>query len=839
MHESPLQRNVISYRKRILWLLSILSLIWVFAIWQYENFSFQQRAFTLIDQEQKRSNLMAQGVAADLQRSLRTMQGIPFVLAQNRQLVLALKAVDTGISSTETAAQRKQRIRLQNQDERWTPINQALTNAKDQLGFDLAYVLDRYGDCLASSDHQLAESLVGNNYRERNYYKAAIGGNAGYQFALGKTSLTPGLYFSAPVYDGEIVIGVVTAKIDITRLAQDIDLSGVFLIDENGVIILAQDKQQEMKALQSSPVFTLPADKRKSLYKRDEFPLFEIHPLADTNYQGLVQLGNSPNTYVTGSVKLSEKPLEVLHALAVPSIAELRNEKFKTIVLMAIAGCSVILISLSGAMYLFESNANRKMLQAQRDRLNEAQRLAAMGSWSIDIATQEVNCSDSARWFFSIEDSETAPSLEVMIAAIHRDDQRKVQEALQSAMKERREFHLGFRIVRPGGKIHFVLGDGMYVQHLESGVESFEGTIRDITEYQTLLNALEVSEQHLKKVINSCLIGIIQGQENGRLTGANEAFVQLTGYSESELISGNRRWQDLTPMAFHKVDQEALEKLTVNTVLPAYEKELICADGRVIPVLVGIARIEESERDWVAFVLDLSERNRISRLQAEFIAIVSHELRTPLTSIRGSLSLLENGIMGALPEKALQMIAVAHRNSKRLSNLVNDILDMEKLNAGKMKFDMRALDLISLLPQVIEANSAYAQSFQVGLELECSVEQAMIWGDSDRLLQVLSNLMSNAVKFSPAGQKVIVRLISSGPRWQVHVIDRGPGIPKDFQTVMFDSFAQADNSDTRQKQGSGLGLKICKSMVELMEGEIGFDTSPTHGTNFWVSFEKL
>lgn len=837
MQASQFQSNISSYRKRILWSAVLLSLVWVFLIWQYENFSFQQRTYQLIDQEQKRSNVIAQGVAADLQRSLKTMQGVPFVLAQNKQLAQALKSVGAEKGSSESAIERKQRIRRQNQDDRWVAINQTLTDARDHLGFDLAYLLDRYGDCLASSEQQLGESLIGNNYRERTYYKAAISGNAGYQFALGKTSKTPGLYFSAPIYDGESIIGVVTAKIDISRLAQDIDLAGVFLIDENGVIILAQDKQQEMKALQASAVFTLPSEKRKSLYGRDEFALLEIRPL--THSQGLVQLDQSSVAYVMGGVKLSEKPLEVLHALAVPNIDHLHSEKVKTIVLMVIAGCSVILITLFGAMYLFESNENRKILQTQRDRLNEAQRLAAMGSWSIDIQSQTVNCSDSARWFFSIEHSDTTPSVETIIAAIHVDDKRKVLEALQTAMREHQDFHMAFRIVRPNDEVHFVVGDGVYVQHAESGIESFEGTIRDITEYQMLLNALETSEAHLKKVINSCLIGIIQGREDGRLLGANDAFVQLTGYAESTLLAGEKRWQDLTPLSFHDADQQALNNLNLNAVLPAYEKELICADGRVIPVLVGIARVEENERDWVAFVLDLSERNRISRLQAEFIAIVSHELRTPLTSIRGSLALLENGVLGALPEKALQMIAVAHRNSKRLSNLVNDILDMEKLNAGKMKFDMHAVDLVSLLPQVIEANAVYAQNFQVGFDLECGVEQAMIWGDPDRLQQVLSNLMSNAAKFSPAGEKVIVRLASSGPRWQVHVIDRGPGIPEEFQAVMFDSFAQADNSDTRQKQGSGLGLKICKSMVELMEGEISFDTSPTHGTNFWISFEKI
>ncbi len=478
MHESQLQRKISSYRQRMIWLAIALSLIWVFVIWQYENFSFQRRAANLIEKEQKRSSLVSQSVAADLQRSLRTMQGIPFVLAKNKQLAQALKAADVGSSPNESASERKQRVRQQNRQEAWMAINQLLVGARDHLAFDLAYVLDRYGDCLASSDHQVTESLVGNNYRERSYYKAAINGNAGYQFAIGKTSRTPGLYFSAPIYDGETVIGAVTAKIDISRLAQDIDLAGIFLIDENGVIILAQDKKQEMKALQGSAVFTLPLDKRKSLYGREDFSLLRIHPLTEDSYQGLVRVGDSTTAHVTGGVKLSEKPLEVMHVLAVPNISELQSERQKAILLMAIAGCSVILISLVGLMYLFESSVNRKILQTQRDRLNEAQRLAAMGSWSIALDTLSVACSDSAKWFFAIEDSQTPPTLSTILDAVHVDDRQTVQEALRSAMQEHQSFYCAFRIVRPDGAVHFVVGDGMYLCNDEIGAESFEGTIR-------------------------------------------------------------------------------------------------------------------------------------------------------------------------------------------------------------------------------------------------------------------------------------------------------------------------------------------------------------------------
>ncbi|WMW81508.1 ATP-binding protein [Undibacterium cyanobacteriorum] len=839
MQESHLRSKIQQYRRHALMLGLCLCLLWSFSIYRFENAAFEKRAATVIELEQKRANALAQSVVADLQRSLRNMQGIPYVLA-NQALVLegVRSAVQVSIDQ-EPPEKRKLRIRQQNAKDPWRQINQALYNARNHLSFDFAYVLDRNGDCLAASDFQSAESLIGNNYSERHYFKAALNGESGYQFALGKTSRTPGLYFSAPVFDGERIVAVMVAKIDIARLAQHIDLSGIFLIDENGVVILAQDGQQVMKANQASRVFDLPPEKRKSLYGRDEFSLLDVKAWHDPRFPSLKQIGNQQTPSVLGRFQLSEKPLEVMSALSLSEIDVLESEKDRTLMISTVAGCCVIIIVAFILLYFLESNVTKQVLQTQRRKLSEAQNLASMGSWSLDPERGLFSFSDAARRLLSIHCVDGDLTTSNFLERVHSLDRESVEQALRRAIEQQHDLHIGFRLVEPLGDVRFFVADARNSIEPATGEHSLEGTVRDVTEYQTLLNALESSEAHLRKVINACLIGIVQGRQDGRLYGANEAFLKLSGFSaelvEQQLLS----WADLTPEIYRERDQEALASLQLDHVASSYEKELICADGRVIPVLVGIAMVDVQERDWVAFVLDLSERNRVQRLQSEFIAIVSHELRTPLTSIRGSLSLLENGVMGALPEKALQMISVAHRNSKRLSNLVNDILDMEKLSTGKMKLSMRVLDLVNLLPQVLEANAAYAQSCYISFELELEKDGAFIWGDEERLHQVLGNLLSNAVKFSEPHQKVVLRLMGDEAHWHIHVIDHGPGIPSDFQAVMFDSFAQADNSDTRQKQGSGLGLKITKSMVELMEGKIGFTSSVQAGTDFWISFERI
>jgi signal transduction histidine kinase len=213
--------------------------------------------------------------------------------------------------------------------------------------------------------------------------------------------------------------------------------------------------------------------------------------------------------------------------------------------------------------------------------------------------------------------------------------------------------------------------------------------------------------------------------------------------------------------------------------------------------------------------------------------VVSHELRTPLTAIRGALGLLGAGIAGDLPAEALELIELAGGNCERLVRLVNDILDIQKIEAGKMSLRLAAVDPAELVPRTVDQMRALAAAGGVGLEH--AVELPARWrADEDRAAQVLTNLISNAIKFSPAGTRVTVRVTAGAPaRTRVEVRDRGPGIAADQLPRLFGKFQQLDGSDTRAGSGTGLGLAICKAIVELHGGSIGVSTAPGHGSTFW------
>ncbi len=224
--------------------------------------------------------------------------------------------------------------------------------------------------------------------------------------------------------------------------------------------------------------------------------------------------------------------------------------------------------------------------------------------------------------------------------------------------------------------------------------------------------------------------------------------------------------------------------------------------------------------------------------KSDFLSIVSHELRTPLTSIRGALALVAGEVVGELPAAVKPLVDIAHKNSERLILLVNDLLDMEKIEAGKMEFNASPVKLMPLLKQALVGNHAYAEQYQVSYELESELPEAMVSVDSNRMMQVFSNLLSNAAKYSPAGGKVLVAVERIGRRIRVAVKDSGPGIPDEFKDRIFQKFAQADSSDARKKGGTGLGLSIAKAIIEQMGGSIGFDSQPNVQTTFYVELPE-
>jgi signal transduction histidine kinase len=228
----------------------------------------------------------------------------------------------------------------------------------------------------------------------------------------------------------------------------------------------------------------------------------------------------------------------------------------------------------------------------------------------------------------------------------------------------------------------------------------------------------------------------------------------------------------------------------------------------------------------------VSDARTLATTMDEFVANVSHELRTPMTSIAGSLGLLAGGAAGPLSTDAGRLVSIAHTSAQRMVRLVNDILDIGRLESGKIAFDFAPVDLHEAAEQAIGAVAVFAMGHGASVRLGAASPGCLVRADSDRLVQVFTNLLSNAIKFSPPQGEVLVTIGKSRSAGWVSVTDQGSGIPKEFEARIFGKFAQAETGNTRQKGGSGLGLHIVANILAQQGGTIGFEAAPGGGTTF-------
>jgi signal transduction histidine kinase len=284
-------------------------------------------------------------------------------------------------------------------------------------------------------------------------------------------------------------------------------------------------------------------------------------------------------------------------------------------------------------------------------------------------------------------------------------------------------------------------------------------------------------------------------------------------------------------------DDRAIVRAQVGTAFEtgepfSFDHRIVREDGAV---RIIHARGEVVMADGVPVTMrgtgqDITERREVERAKDEFISVVSHELRTPLTSIRGSLGLLASGVFGPLPDKGQRMVEIAVHNTDRLVRLINDILDIERIDSGAIDMHRQPCDGVELIKRAIQCVEQFATDAQVSLS---GVGEAVVfWADPDRVLQALTNLIGNAVKFSPAGSTVRVSCTRDDGDVRFDVADDGKGIPADRLNSIFERFQQVDASDSREKGGTGLGLAICRMIVERHGGRIWVRSELGAGSTF-------
>lgn len=396
------------------------------------------------------------------------------------------------------------------------------------------------------------------------------------------------------------------------------------------------------------------------------------------------------------------------------------------------------------------------------------------------------------------------------------------REALEAARESTRELEL--QLTRDSDKI---------VETARILTEKFE---------RRLTNA----QANRQQILNAVVDGVLTVTPAGVIESCNSAGLRLLRAREEEEVLGQpllRFLPQARPAALALMARTSMHAAQKGAAPLSRELACIPLRGAQIEVEIAVGMMAEGsvaedtgefQITYTMVVRDISTRKEVERMKDQLVATVSHELRTPLTAILGSLQLMAGGAVGEFPPKARELLELAKRNGLRLVDLVNDILDIQKMQEGKMAFDMRRCSLVDICRDAVDSAAPMGESVSVAYRFDAVAGLPPVWADAGRIEQVVANLLSNATKYSPTGSTVEVRVDTAGSeRLRVEVRDQGPGLEPELANKVFERFVQGETGDTRSSGGTGLGLTIARSIVERHGGEIGVVSTPGSGATFY------
>jgi PAS domain S-box-containing protein len=363
-----------------------------------------------------------------------------------------------------------------------------------------------------------------------------------------------------------------------------------------------------------------------------------------------------------------------------------------------------------------------------------------------------------------------------------------------------------------------------------------ERLMLQLGELEEARRQVEASGRKLSLFAERSPIAVFEFDPQGRVLSMNPAAENLFGYSAREVQGQAGTTLIFSPRMHESVTQLWRDLIRSREPMRNLRYTNQRSDGVELVCEWSLTPLVNPENRVISVIVqgqDVTRELEAERLKKEFTSTLSHELRTPLTSIIGSLQLINTGVFGEVDKDILELTQIAERNGQRLLDLINDLLDVEKIESGKLTLYPEVFLLDDMVIESLELNRAFGERFKVQFQHDGAHPLVRVEADRKRLQQVMTNLLSNAAKFSPEGGVVEISMQANGTVVRVCIHDRGPGIPENFRVRIFSRFSQADSTTAREKGGTGLGLAICKRLVELMGGQVGFDDRPGGGTTFW------
>jgi PAS domain S-box-containing protein len=866
------RRQAINLGQRSLRVVALLALGWLGLAWLGANYYIQQSAALLLAHAHSRGNQQIDLVTVNLQETLQTSAGLAEALAQEGAIVQALKTPQPPRGASVAALERQHAV-----------LNDFLALVARTQTVNVLWVMNAQGVTVAASNAGQENSFVGQDYSDRPYFQSALRGEPGRQYAIGRTSLIPGLYYAYPVRDSGVIRGVMVVKLNIPDLAHRLGKTGVFLSDAHGVIVLSPAPELMWTTLSEAGVAQLDPEQQQRQYQRSTFSPMPMSNWGDADFPELQRLAgwNTPALHKTRV--LPEDRLMVHLPVEVPEWARLQGNRSWLFVLLMISGLLVIFTVHGAWLYLRTIRANNQALSEHlhaRIAVDRKNRLIldsmAEGIYGVD---RQGCCTFANRAClemlgYASSEEVLGQDMHALIHHLHADGQPYAAAACPASLL-------------------MLSAEGVHVENevfwrKDGSALPVEYWARPIMENGEVIGAVvawfdvstqRATEERLRKLsqaVEQSQNAIILTDTQGTIEYVNEAFLRVSGYAADEVLGSNPRMMQsgqTAPEVYASLWQalrqgdcwqgEFINRRKNGEIFIEYQifSPIRQTDGRVTHYLAVKEDITEKKQDQAelenyrqhleqlvhvrtqeieALNQQLAERaadaDAANQAKSSFLANMSHEIRTPLNAITGMIHLLRRD--GLTPRQADRLDKIDGA-SQHLIAVINDVLDLSKIEAGKLTLEAIPFHLGALLGDVLSMLSERARNKGLHLQLEMDEAVGALSGDPTRLRQALINYVNNAIKFSEHGRIVIrSRLLDiqhDVVQLRLEVEDQGPGIAPDVQKTLFSPFVQADNSTTRRYGGSGLGLNITRRLAELMGGTAGVDSELGQGSLFWLT----
>ena len=859
------------------WALVVLMLIlaWTAAAWSLNARHFRERVDGAVATATAQAHASGTLVEDGLRQGLAQLDGVAHTLTRLPSVRQAVAAAGPGAPRVDEPVPQLRSL-LQAQPE-LAALDDFLASSADELGADLIYLLDDAGNCIAASNAGTEGSVVGQHLTDAGFFEQTRVQHGARLFAVGKATGIPGMYFSASIYEEGRFVGAIVVKRNTRSLAAMVGHEGAFVVDALGVVIMSQDPRLLMEALDGAGVFALDPAARASRYGSSALPVLHIEPWDGDDTPALHRIDEDPVPQVLVRTHMDREGLDVFVAQRVPEVENLVRERGFDFALMALAGAGALALVAAGlggwrsrrsvidAMHrLGQANRTLSVEVAERERaevllresreylvVHEARLRALLRSlpeqvWMKDRAGAYLAVNVEFERFQGVSEADVLGKTDGEMGGPERAAHYAAQDQATLAAAEPLVFHGTERSASGGGERRLeVTKTAVRDEHGE--VIGVVGIARDMTEIQAANLALKSSEARFRATFETAgdAMLIIRG---ALVVDCNRRAAELLGAGSRDGLLG-KSIALFAPAV--QPDGETSTKLARAHLadldrggMKTFEWRCRRLDGTPFDAEITISLFRHNGHDLLQAVLrDVSERRRMiaaleaakeeaeraNRSKSVFLANMSHEIRTPLNAVLGFTQLLMAD--RKLPDETQSRLRVIHGAGNRLLGLINDVLDLAKIESGSLQVLSNPFDLLQELRDIATLYGAHARAKGLALQSELTLAApTVVEGDRNKLGQIVANLLGNALKFTERGHIGLHAWRDPGHAERVwfEVHDTGPGIAAGDLADLFVPFRQG--AAGQEKGGTGLGLALSRDLAHAMGGELSIASTPGVGT---------